>query len=146
MCCGTTGGMRVTRLIWGRVGCRFSSRRFACNSVETTQEKISYAFPITPFRSEEDWKAMRTGDPFPGDPNADLKNFDLAVKRAHDVVQAMTEKRNTKLLHLYCGYGFVEHFGQVNKEYSEYVLFFTPHRAPILRLLAVVTIKKLSML
>lgn len=111
-------GMRLSRLIGGRVGCRLSLQRFACSSVEAPKDTFNYAFPITPYRSEEDWKAMRTGDPFPDDPNVDLKNFDLAVKRAHDVVQAMTEKRNTKLLHLYCGYGFVEHFGQVNTPFA----------------------------
>ena len=101
-------GMRRLRRV-------YPVRQFGCCSEknEVAAIPLHYSFPITPYRSEEEWKAMRTGDPYPDDPNVGLKNFELVVKRAYDVVNAMVEKKNTRLLHMYCGHGFVEHFGQV---------------------------------
>ena len=57
---------------------------------------------------------LRTGDPLEDDDNADLKDWELVVKRTCDIIDEVTEKQQHKTLHIYCQPDFVTALGKRN--------------------------------
>ena len=66
------------------------------------------------FVDDSDFAAICAGDPKPDDRNANLKGWELVTKRAHDILEEVSERQFNKILHLYPDTKFVEGFGQVS--------------------------------
>lgn len=62
---------------------------------------------------EKQYDALKTGDPPERDLNANLKGWDLALKRSYDIVDVFSHKEFNKSLHVYCSPEFVNLFGEV---------------------------------
>lgn len=77
-------------------------------------------YSLTPrreiFKDDRDaeWDMLRTGDPQEDDENANLKNWDLAVKRTCDIIDEVTDKQQHKTLHMYCQPDFPIALGKRN--------------------------------
>jgi hypothetical protein len=68
------------------------------------------------FKDERDaeWEMLCNGDPQDDDENAELKNWELAVKRTCDIIDEVTEKQHHKTLHIYCQPDFPIALGKRN--------------------------------
>ena len=81
---------------------------------------IVRSYGATPCRNifkderDGDWELLRTGDPFEGDENAHLKDWELVIKRTCDIVDEITDKQPHKTLHIYCQPDFALALGKRN--------------------------------
>lgn len=88
----------------------YIARRALCNFAVRTKDV---------FRDDTDYLAVREGDPFPGDANEKLKGWELVMKRAHDVIQEISERQFNTTLHIYPDSEFVKGFGQVSCTFNK---------------------------
>lgn len=96
--------------------CSASSTLHSCSPPSLVRHYTSSIPRLGIFKDERDadWEMLRTGDPLEDDDNAQLKDWELAVKRTCDIIDEVTEKQHHKTLHIYCQPDFVTALGKRN--------------------------------